>query len=141
MRGLLEYHATVGAGAGDRLSVQPDLAAGGRFEAGQQVQGGRLAATRGPDDGDDLLARDVQVQAVEGQGAAGAASGSAVNLVDARKRNLHSLRHAAPPTIDGLCRDASTSRGARAARMRSATDSSMAPRWRAMGTVRPHISR
>ena len=56
---LLEDHAAIDAPAPDRPAAHQDLAARGRIdllEAGQEIQGRRLAAPGRTDDGDELAA-------------------------------------------------------------------------------------
>src|SRR5260370_1371759 len=58
-RVVLEDHAepaALGRQVIDRASIEPDLAARGRKQPGQQVQRGGLAAARRPQEGDELAA-------------------------------------------------------------------------------------
>jgi hypothetical protein len=56
----------VGRGAGHVDPVEQDAPVGGLLEPGHQPQGGRLAAARGAEQGEELAAGHVQVDAVDG---------------------------------------------------------------------------
>src|SRR5665213_2346106 len=58
-RVVLEHHAALGTGAGDRVLVEQQRAARRRDEPRQHVEHRRLAAARGPDDDDELPLRDI----------------------------------------------------------------------------------
>ena len=67
-RVVLEDHAepaALGRQVIDRASIEPDLAARGRKQPGQQVQRGGLAAARRPQEGDELAAVYVERELVE----------------------------------------------------------------------------
>src|SRR5829696_6443033 len=58
--------ALVGRGAGHVGPVEQDAAVGGLLEPGDQSQGGRLAAARGAEQGEELAPWHLQVDAVHG---------------------------------------------------------------------------
>ena len=66
---VLEHHAETalfGRQDVDAGVVQPDAAFGQRGQAGQAVQGGRFAAARRPQQGDEFTTLDVQAQVAQG---------------------------------------------------------------------------
>ena len=66
-RVVLEHHRDVpvlGFGPGDVPVADEDASGGHVLEAGERAQGGRLAATGGPDQDEELAVGDLQVQAV-----------------------------------------------------------------------------
>ena len=62
---VLEDHGAVDARAVDRLAVEQDLATTQRFQPGDDAQQGGLAAARGPDEGDELVGLDIQVDRLQ----------------------------------------------------------------------------
>jgi hypothetical protein len=64
-RVVLEHHAAVAAGAGHRLAVDRHLTGGRLLEAGDDAQQGRLAATGGAYQADELAVLDRDVDARE----------------------------------------------------------------------------
>jgi hypothetical protein len=50
----------------DPPSIENDLSRGGLFEAGHETQRGRLAATRGPEQREELPGTDLEVDALHG---------------------------------------------------------------------------
>ena len=65
---LLENNAAVISRPDDRRAVHGDLAAGGRFQAGNNVQQRSLAAAGGADHADKFVFKDLQVYTVQGNG-------------------------------------------------------------------------
>ena len=57
--------APVGRGGGQVLAVEQDLAAGGGLEAGDEAQGGGLAAAGRAEDREELAGADLEVDAVD----------------------------------------------------------------------------
>ncbi|TXT29775.1 MAG: Phenol hydroxylase [Rhodocyclaceae bacterium] len=78
----LKNDAAIQAGAFDLPAVHDDHAAAGFFEAGQNVQDGRLAAAGVTDDADELAALDPEVDVVENRRVL-LAIGSRINLLQA----------------------------------------------------------
>ena len=69
----LEDHAAIGAGAGDGLAVNSDVAGGGGFETGENACEGGFAAAGGADDAHELAFVDGEGDV--GKGGDGAAGG------------------------------------------------------------------
>ncbi len=89
---VLKHH-----GVGDRPAGGIDARdpAGGVIEAGQDAQQGRLAAAARADDADELARRDLQVDVLERDHAAGAAAVDLAQRRDLDRRTL-ALNHAVP---------------------------------------------
>src|SRR5207237_4507305 len=69
-RVVLEHHgdvAVLGRHIVHDVAADRYVAAGDLFETGDHAQGRALAAARGPDQHDELLVRDVEVDAANGQ--------------------------------------------------------------------------
>ena len=62
---LLEHHRPVGARAGDRLAVHPDIAGIRPDQAEQDIEEGALAAAGGADDRQEFAFADVDVEVLQ----------------------------------------------------------------------------
>jgi len=63
--GLLEHHGAVRTRLADPRAIDFEAAGGGRFETGQQVEQGGLAAARRPEQRGEFAVRDGQVDALQ----------------------------------------------------------------------------
>jgi hypothetical protein len=61
-RVVLEDHAAVGSGPAHHVAVDEYRAPGGATQAGQDVEERRLPASARADDGDELVARDLEIE-------------------------------------------------------------------------------
>ena len=71
----------------DRLAVEHDLAMGRGLEAGQHHQAGGLARARRPEQGQELAARDLEVQVLDDQ------RGAIIALLDVLEPDVRLARH------------------------------------------------
>src|SRR5262249_13176894 len=62
----LEHHAAIAARPVDRPAVERHRAGRGLGEAGDDAQQGRLAAARGPEDADEVVVGDAEIDRLEG---------------------------------------------------------------------------
>ena len=65
-RVALEHHAAVGAGAFDRLAVEHDLPGGRKVQPGHDAQQRRFAATRGAQNGDEIVLAHFKIYRQQG---------------------------------------------------------------------------
>src|SRR5207237_6589621 len=79
---VLEEHDALLARAAHRRAIELDRAARRLLEAGEDVEEGRLAAARGPEEADQLAFGDLQIDAVQRAVAAGV-----------RAEDLHDVSH------------------------------------------------
>ena len=86
---VLKHHADVALVRRhgiEQRAVEPDLAAGGKFEAGQHHQAGGLAGARRPEQRQEFALIDVQIQLLDDQRFA------VVRLAHASKADDHFIR-------------------------------------------------